>query len=127
MFFIFLIYIYLADPSIIRKKRNIIIQQTNNNTINELNYKEKLASSIGISLPISKTILFHCDNLNKNLTCIKAITKIYDFEANHNSIINVTIQYDLNLTEVNNLLYDPMEFFVITNNLDIKKVNKKAR
>uniref|UniRef100_A0A1L8EBN8 Putative vitronectin receptor alpha subunit n=1 Tax=Haematobia irritans TaxID=7368 RepID=A0A1L8EBN8_HAEIR len=79
---------------------------------------ELLGEDLKGTLPINRTIVFNCNDPETTL-CVRAVISLYDFKPN--KPVTVTMKFHVDLKEVNQILIEPWEFFVIVVGLDVKK------
>ncbi|XP_073849058.1 integrin alpha-PS3-like isoform X2 [Musca autumnalis] len=81
---------------------------------------ELLGEDLKGKLPVNRTIVFNCNDPEMTL-CVRAVIPLYDFRPN--KPITVTMKYHVDLQEVNQILIEPWEFFVIVVGVDVLKTN----
>ncbi|XP_013109885.2 integrin alpha-PS3 [Stomoxys calcitrans] len=79
---------------------------------------ELLSDDLKGTLPVNRTIVFNCNDPETTL-CVRAVVSLYDFKPN--KPLTVTMKYHVDLNEVNQILIEPWEFFVIVVGLDVQK------
>ncbi|XP_055921034.1 integrin alpha-PS3 isoform X2 [Eupeodes corollae] len=104
-----------------RRRRNIEQVAPNNEYIRAAQKKshELLTEELMGLLPINRTIVFSCLD-PETTTCARAVMKVNNFVPD--TPITITLKYHVDLNEVNKILIEPWEFFVIITKLDIIKV-----
>ncbi|XP_005192057.1 integrin alpha-PS3 isoform X2 [Musca domestica] len=81
---------------------------------------ELLGEDLKGTLPVNRTIVFNCNDPEMT-QCVRAVIPLYDFKRN--KPITVTMKYHVDLKEVNEILIEPWEFFVIVIDVDVQKTN----
>lgn len=79
---------------------------------------ELLGDDLKGILPVNRTIVFNCNDPETTM-CVRAVIPLYDFKPN--KPVTVTMKYHVDLKEVNQILIEPWEFFVIAVGLDVQK------
>lgn len=87
--------------------------------IAQIKAHELLSEDLKGKLPVNRTIVFNCNDSEMTI-CVRAVMKIYNFKPE--KPVTVTMKFNVDLKEVNQILIEPWEFFVILNSLDITKV-----
>ncbi|XP_061397209.1 integrin alpha-PS3 [Musca vetustissima] len=81
---------------------------------------ELLGEDLKGKLPVNRTIVFNCNDPEMTL-CVRAVIPLYDFKPK--KPITVTMKYHVDLQEVNQILIEPWEFFVIVIDVGVQKTN----
>lgn len=69
-------------------------------------------------LPVNRTIVFNCNDPEMT-HCIRAVLHVYNFKPE--KPITVSMKYHIDLNEVNAILIEPWEFFVVLIDVDVSK------
>uniref|UniRef100_A0A1I8P8N4 Integrin alpha second immunoglobulin-like domain-containing protein n=1 Tax=Stomoxys calcitrans TaxID=35570 RepID=A0A1I8P8N4_STOCA len=77
-----------------------------------------LSEDLKGTLPVNRTIVFNCNDPAMTL-CVRAVIPLYDFKQN--KPVTVTMKYHVDLQEVNQILIEPWEFFVILVGVSVQK------
>ena len=80
---------------------------------------ELLGEDLKGTLPVNRTIVFNCND-PETTSCIRAVMKIPFFRPN--KPLTVSLKYIVDLKEINGILTDPWEFFVILIDVHVKRV-----
>ncbi|XP_075168393.1 integrin alpha-PS3-like isoform X2 [Haematobia irritans] len=70
------------------------------------------------TLPVNRTIVFNCNDPALTV-CVRAVIPLYDFKPN--KPVTVTMKYHVDLQEVNEVLIEPWEFFVLLVGVSVQK------
>lgn len=81
---------------------------------------ELLGEDLKGTLPVNRTIVFNCNDPEMTI-CVRAVIPIYEFKRD--KPITVKMKYNVDLQEVNQILIEPWEFFVIVVGVDVQKTN----
>ncbi|XP_061397206.1 integrin alpha-PS3-like [Musca vetustissima] len=79
---------------------------------------ELLGEDLKGTLPVNRTIVFNCNDPETTM-CVRAVITLYDFKPN--KPVTVTMKYHVDLKEVNQILIEPWEFFVVVVDLNVQK------
>lgn len=79
-----------------------------------------LSEDLKGTLPVNRTIVFNCNDPERTV-CVQAVMEVFNFKPD--TPIVVTMSYNVDLNEVNQILIEPWEFFVILIGLDVVKIN----
>ncbi|XP_037824553.1 integrin alpha-PS3-like isoform X1 [Lucilia sericata] len=79
-----------------------------------------LSEDLKGTLPVNRTIVFNCNDPEMTV-CVQAVMEVYNFKPE--TPIIVTMSYNVDLKEVNQILIEPWEFFVVLVGLDVVKTN----
>ncbi|XP_055844968.1 integrin alpha-PS3 [Episyrphus balteatus] len=111
----------LYSAGVRRRRRNTEQMAPNNEHIRAAQKKshELLSEELMGSLPINRTIVFSCID-PETTTCARAVMRVNNFIPD--TPVTITMKYHVDLNEVNKILIEPWEFFVIITKLDIVKV-----
>ncbi|XP_065370369.1 integrin alpha-PS3-like isoform X2 [Calliphora vicina] len=82
-----------------------------------------LSDDLKGTLPVNRTIVFNCNDPEMTV-CVQAVMEVYNFKPE--TPIIVTMSYNVDLKEVNQILIEPWEFFVVLVGLDVIKTNGMA-
>lgn len=78
-----------------------------------------LGEDFKYKLPVNRTIIFNCND--PTLTnCIRAVMRVPFFKPD--KPLTVTLKYKVDLQEVNTILSEPWEFFVVLIDLEVNRV-----
>ncbi|XP_067631871.1 integrin alpha-PS3 isoform X2 [Eurosta solidaginis] len=80
---------------------------------------ELLGEDLKGRLPVNRTIVFNCNDPEMTV-CVRAVMRVYNFKPEKPTSVNMKYQVDLN--EINQILIEPWEYFVILIGVDVKKV-----
>ncbi|XP_054738538.1 integrin alpha-PS3-like isoform X1 [Anastrepha obliqua] len=80
---------------------------------------ELLGEELKGKLPVNRTIVFNCNDPEMTI-CVRAFMRVYNF--NPEKPITVNMKYQVDLNEINQILIEPWEYFVILIGLDVKKI-----
>ncbi|XP_037947350.1 integrin alpha-PS3 isoform X1 [Teleopsis dalmanni] len=69
--------------------------------------------------PVNRTIVFNCQDPTTT-SCIRAVMHVYNYKPD--KPITITMKYNVDLKEVNQILIEPWDYFVIHIGLDIARV-----
>ncbi|XP_073811306.1 integrin alpha-PS3-like [Musca autumnalis] len=81
---------------------------------------ELLGEDLKGTLPVNRTIVFNCNDPETTM-CVRAVIPLFDFKPN--KPLTVTMKYHVDLKEVNQILMEPWEFFVIVVDLNVQKTD----
>uniref|UniRef100_A0A1B0A219 Integrin alpha second immunoglobulin-like domain-containing protein n=1 Tax=Glossina pallidipes TaxID=7398 RepID=A0A1B0A219_GLOPL len=81
---------------------------------------DMLSDDVKGTLPVNRTIIFNCND-SETTICVRAVMHVYDFKPD--KPLTVIMKYNVDLKEVNQILIEPWEFFVILIGLDVTKSN----
>ncbi|KAL5285907.1 ITGA9 family protein [Megaselia abdita] len=85
---------------------------TGDNIATKLTHERMIANSmIAGNYPINRTILFTC--ANPSIECVKVEIEIFSWNVNNNAALQAIIGMPVNLNEINKILVEPFEFFII--------------
>ncbi|XP_017027542.1 integrin alpha-PS3-like isoform X1 [Drosophila kikkawai] len=110
----------VATASMTRKRRDLKALTANREQyarISNVKAHDMLSDDFKDKLPVNRTIVFHCRDPQMT-TCIRAEMKVH-FRPEKS--INLNMRYNVNLNEVNSILMDPWEYFVILSDLELRK------
>lgn len=79
-----------------------------------------LSDDLKGTLPVNRTIVFNCND-HEMTVCVQAVTEVYNFKPE--TPIVVSMSYTVDLNEVNQILIEPWEFFVVLIGVDVIKTN----
>lgn len=79
-----------------------------------------LSDDLKGTLPVNRTIVFNCND-DEITVCVRAVMHVYHFKPE--KPITISMKYNVDLNEVNQILSEPWEFFVILVGLDVKKTS----
>lgn len=82
-----------------------------------------LSDDLKGTLPVNRTIVFNCNDPERTV-CVQAVMEVYNFKPE--TPIVITMSYNVDLKEVNQILIEPWEFFVVLVGLDVVKTNGLA-
>ncbi|XP_014099156.1 integrin alpha-PS3 isoform X2 [Bactrocera oleae] len=113
---------YIDDSSqmSIRRKREVAA-----NTATKAQYErivkahELLGEDLKGKLPVNRTIVFNCHDPEMTV-CVRAIMRLYNFKPE--KPLTVSMKYQVDLREINQILIEPWEYFVILIDVDVKKI-----
>lgn len=121
--FLFSDSVISASLSHSRKKRKAAALTPNKNQyarIGHANSYDLLSDDMKGTIPVNRTIVFNCIESDRTL-CVQAVMEIYNFKPE--TPIYVTMSYTIDLKEVNQILIEPWEFFVVLIGVDVAKTN----
>uniref|UniRef100_A0A1A9WWH1 Integrin alpha second immunoglobulin-like domain-containing protein n=1 Tax=Glossina brevipalpis TaxID=37001 RepID=A0A1A9WWH1_9MUSC len=81
---------------------------------------DMLSDDLKGTLPVNRTIVFNCNDSELTI-CVRAVMHVYNFKPD--KPLTVRMRYNVDLKEVNEILIEPWEFFVILIGLDATKLN----
>ncbi|XP_017485528.1 PREDICTED: integrin alpha-PS3-like [Rhagoletis zephyria] len=80
---------------------------------------ELLSEDLRGKLPVNRTIVFNCNDPEMTI-CVRSVMRVYNFKPE--KPITVTMKYQVDLNEINQILIEPWEYFVILIGADVKKI-----
>ncbi|XP_036332455.1 integrin alpha-PS3-like, partial [Rhagoletis pomonella] len=80
---------------------------------------ELLSEDLRGKLPVNRTIVFNCNDPEMTI-CVRSVMRVYNFKPE--KPITVTMKYQVDLNEINQILIEPWEYFVILIGVDVKKI-----
>ncbi|XP_037715995.1 integrin alpha-PS3 isoform X2 [Drosophila subpulchrella] len=110
----------VATASMTRRRRDLRALAANreqNARISNVKAHDLLSEEFKGRLPVNRTIVFNCRDPETTI-CVRAEMKVH-FRPEKS--INLNIRYSVDLNEVNDILMDPWEFFVILTDLKVTK------
>lgn len=110
----------VATASMTRKRRDLKALTANREQyarISNVKAHDMLSDDFKDKLPVNRTIVFHCRDPQMT-TCVRAEMRVH-FRPEKS--INLNIRYNVDLNEVNSILMDPWEYFVILSDLELRK------
>lgn len=87
-----------------------------------ISQKKYLESDLMGSLPVNRTVFFSCNNPG-NVQCLRFLVRINNFQVDRDNPIFAQTKFTVNLQEINQILSEDLEFFVIDTN--IKAIKEK--
>lgn len=82
-------------------------------------------SMIAGNYPINRTIVFSC--ANPSIECVKVEINIFSWNVNNNAALQAIIRMPINLDDINKILVEPFEFFIIENLVTVTVIaNRKG-
>ncbi|XP_016941080.4 integrin alpha-PS3 isoform X1 [Drosophila suzukii] len=110
----------VATASMTRRRRDLRALAANreqNARLSNVKAHDLLSEEFKGRLPVNRTIVFNCRDPETTI-CVRAEMKVH-FRPEKS--INLNIRYSVDLNEVNDILMDPWEFFVILTDLKVTK------
>ncbi|KAH8253011.1 hypothetical protein KR032_003177 [Drosophila birchii] len=110
----------VATASMTRKRRDLKALTANREQyarISNVKAHDMLSDDFKDKLPVNRTIVFHCRDPLMTI-CVRAEMRVH-FRPEKS--INLNMRYSVDLNEVNSLLMDPWEYFVILTDLELRK------
>ncbi|XP_050323162.1 integrin alpha-PS3 isoform X1 [Bactrocera neohumeralis] len=104
----------------IRRKREVAA-----NTATKAQYErivkshELLSEDLKGKLPVNRTIVFNCHDPEMTV-CVRAVIRLHTFKPENP--LTVSMKYQVDLREINQILIEPWEYFVILIDVDVKKL-----
>ncbi|XP_011178712.1 integrin alpha-PS3 isoform X2 [Zeugodacus cucurbitae] len=104
----------------IRRKREVAA-----NTATKAQYErivkahELLGDDLKGKLPVNRTIVFNCHDPEMTV-CVRAVIRLHTFSPE--KPLTVSMKYQVDLREINQILIEPWEYFVILIDVDVKKM-----
>lgn len=104
----------------IRRRREVAV-----NTATKAQYErivkahELLGEDLKGKLPVNRTIVFNCHDPEMTV-CVRAVMRLYNFKPE--KPLTVSMKYQVDLREINQILIEPWEYFVILIDVDVKKI-----
>lgn len=74
------------------------------------------------SLPVNRTVIFSC-NQHGLVHCVRYLVKIDHFQVHRENSILIQTKFNVNLQEINEILSEPFEFFVIETKIEAVNEN----
>lgn len=97
-----------------RRRRETAGFFTGDNVATKLITHERIVNPlIDGKYPINRTIVFTC--ANPSIDCVKVEINIYSWNVNNNAALQAIIRLPVNLNEINKILVEPFEVFIIEN------------
>lgn len=78
-------------------------------------------SIISGKYPVNRTVVFTC--ANPSIDCVKVNFTMHRWNVNNNAALQAIIRMQVNLDEINKILVEPFEFFIIENLVTVTAVN----
>ncbi|KAH8291423.1 hypothetical protein KR054_011554 [Drosophila jambulina] len=110
----------VATASMTRKRRDLKALTANREQyarISNVKAHDMLSDDFKDKLPVNRTIVFHCRDPQMTI-CLRAEMRVH-FRPEKS--INLNMRYNVDLNEVNSILVDPWEYFVILADLELHK------
>ncbi|KAH8246598.1 hypothetical protein KR038_003787 [Drosophila bunnanda] len=110
----------VVTASMTRRRRDLKALTANREQyarISNAKAHDLLSDDFKDKLPVNRTIVFHCRDPQMT-TCVRAEMRVH-FRPEKS--INLNIRYNVDLNEVNSVLMDPWEYFVILSDLELRK------
>ncbi|XP_016972539.1 integrin alpha-PS3 isoform X2 [Drosophila rhopaloa] len=110
----------VATASMSRKRRDLKALTANREQyarISNVKAHDLLNEDFKDKLPVNRTIVFHCRDPSMTI-CVRAEMRVH-FRPEKS--INLNMRYKVDLNEVNAILMDPWEYFVILTDLKLQK------
>ncbi|XP_020800285.1 integrin alpha-PS3 isoform X2 [Drosophila serrata] len=110
----------VVTASMTRKRRDLKALTANREQyarISNVKAHDLLSDDFKDKLPVNRTIVFHCRDPQMT-TCVRAEMRVH-FRPEKS--INLNMRYNVDLNEVNSILMDPWEYFVILSDLELHK------
>uniref|UniRef100_W8BH52 Integrin alpha-PS3 n=1 Tax=Ceratitis capitata TaxID=7213 RepID=W8BH52_CERCA len=110
----------ISNMSIRRRRR----EAATANVVTKAQYErivkahELLGEDLKGKLPVNRTIVFNCNDPEMTI-CLRAVIRVHDFKPE--KPITVNMKYTVDLQEINQILIEPWEYFVIHIGVDVKK------
>lgn len=110
----------ISNMSIRRRRR----EAATANVVTKAQYErivkahELLGEDLKGKLPVNRTIVFNCNDTEMTI-CLRAVIRVHDFKPE--KPITVNMKYTVDLQEINQILIEPWEYFVIHIGVDVKK------
>ncbi|XP_030560119.1 integrin alpha-PS3 [Drosophila novamexicana] len=111
----------VATASMTRKRRDLKALTASREQYERIvNFKahDLLSEDFKDKLPVNRTIVFNCRDPEMTV-CLRAVMRVYNFKPE--KPINLNLRYSIDLNEVNAILIDPWEFFVVLIDLNVRK------
>ncbi|SPP75911.1 integrin alpha-PS3 isoform X2 [Drosophila guanche] len=111
----------VATASMTRKRRDLKALTANREQyarISNAKAHDLLSEDFKGKLPVNRTIVFNCRDPDMTI-CVRAEMHVYNFRAD--KPVNLNVRYSVDLNEVNAILLDPWEYFVILTDMDLLK------
>ncbi|KAL5289506.1 ITGA9.2 family protein [Megaselia abdita] len=107
------------SSSFLRKRRDLTATR---DEYLQIRKNKNIESDLMGSLPLNRTVIFSC-NQHELIQCVRFLIKIDNFQVDREKFILFKTKFSLNLQEINEILYEDFEFFVIETS--IKVINEK--
>ncbi|KAH8275324.1 hypothetical protein KR026_005117 [Drosophila bipectinata] len=110
----------VATASMSRKRRDLKKLTANREQyarISNTKAHDLLSDEFKDTLPVNRTIVFNCRDPEISI-CVRAEMKVHFRPEKY---VNLNMRYTVDLNEVNTLLMDPWEYFVILTDLQLSK------
>lgn len=111
----------VATASMTRKRRDLQALTANREQyarISNIRGHELLSEDFKGKLPVNRTIVFNCRDPTMT-SCLRAVMRVYNYKPE--KPINLNMRYSVDLNEINAILIDPWEFFVILIDVNVRK------
>ncbi|XP_068146728.1 integrin alpha-PS3 isoform X2 [Drosophila tropicalis] len=111
----------VATASMTRKRRDLKALTANREQyarISQIKAHELLSDDYKGKLPVNRTIVFNCRDPTMT-SCVRAVIRVYNFKPE--KPVNLNMRYTVDLNEINAILVDPWEFFVVLIDLKVRK------
>ncbi|XP_017061946.1 integrin alpha-PS3 isoform X2 [Drosophila ficusphila] len=115
----------VATASMTRRRRDLRALTANREQyarISNVKAHDLLSEDFKAKLPVNRTIVFNCRDPEMTL-CVRAEMRVH-FRPEKS--INLNVRYQVDLNEVNAILMDPWEYFVILTDLKMTKQGDPA-
>lgn len=98
-----------------KKRRQIDSTATRDEYLKITDSKNVESDFMG-SLPVNRTVVFSC-NQHEMVQCFRFLIKIPNFYVDRENSMHIQTKFSINLQEINEILSEPFEFFVIETNI----------
>lgn len=98
-----------------RRRREIDTTASKSEYLQISNQKYAVSELMG-SLPVNRTVIFSCNNKGL-VNCVRYLVNINNFRVHRDKSAFIKIKFTVDLNEVDQILTDPLEFFVIETNV----------
>lgn len=71
--------------------------------------------------PVNRTIVFTC--ANPSIDCVKVEINIFSWNVNNQAALQAIVRMPVNLNEINKILVEPFEFFIIENLVSVNVIS----
>ena len=110
-----------SDSNRRRRRRELAAQTATKEEYAQIaHYKahQLLGEDLKGSLPVNRTIVFNCNDPVMT-TCIRAVMRVPFFRPD--KPLDISLKYQVDLQEINTILAEPWEFFVVLIGLDVRR------
>lgn len=102
-----------------RRRREIETSATRDEYL-QISQSKNVESDLMGSLPVNRTVIFSC-NQPGLVHCVRFFLKVDNFHVDRENSILIQTKFSIDLQEINEILSDPFEFFVIETNMKAMK------